>query len=325
MDLCQGLRQKMRRDFWKLRHDHSQGPRISFLGHCGRPIQYCTKREDKRDETQHMNRRKRLIFYIKSASSIPLYDINHGRELGHIEVCEVGSRYGVDGLISQCGPSGFLARELNVTLHQEPNGSENETLSIPKPTIWRQRRGHFLLPNIMLSQVRIPTNPLIEISDKTPIQVQANPLTSLAIKVFTLFLYIIPDSDICPVLYWYHTHSLPAIPITPSRPSITVSSTSYPTVPSPLALSHPSETSLSIITQPAVTREVLRQAKEAGVSAVWLQPGSFDNENLEYARREFKAGIGGDGGKGGEGWCVLVDGEEFAREARKSEKGIEKL
>ena len=55
---------------------------------------------------------------------------------------------------------------------------------------------------------------------------------------------------------------------------------------------------------------MLREAKEAGVPAVWLQPGSFDDEVLAYAKREFKAAIGGDGGRGGEGWCVLVDGEE---------------
>ena len=45
------------------------------------------------------------------------------------------------------------------------------------------------------------------------------------------------------------------------------------------------------------------------MSSVWLQPGNFDDEGLEYARKEFKAGIGGDGGLGGEGWCVLVDGD----------------
>ncbi len=49
--------------------------------------------------------------------------------------------------------------------------------------------------------------------------------------------------------------------------------------------------------------------------AVWLQPGSFDDEVLAYARREFKAGIGGDGGRGSEGWCVLVDGEQAMKAA----------
>lgn len=81
-------------------------------------------------------------------------------------------------------------------------------------------------------------------------------------------------------------------------------------MPSPSALSNPKETALSVITPPAVTKKLLKEAKEVGVRAVWLQPGSFDDETLEYARREFPgAAVGGDGGRGGEGWCVLVDGD----------------
>ena len=66
--------------------------------------------------------------------------------------------------------------------------------------------------------------------------------------------------------------------------------------------------------------QILREAKEVGIPAVWLQPGSFDNELLEYARKEFRAGIGGAGGIGGEGWCVLVDGDEARNMAREEEK-----
>jgi hypothetical protein len=91
----------------------------------------------------------------------------------------------------------------------------------------------------------------------------------------------------------------------------------HTTVPSPTALSNPpaSSYSLSVITPPAVTKQLLIEAKEAGVPAVWLQPGSFDREVLEYARANFKAAIGGNGGGGWEGWCVLVDGEEGLRVA----------
>jgi hypothetical protein len=70
-----------------------------------------------------------------------------------------------------------------------------------------------------------------------------------------------------------------------------------------------------------VTLAVLREAKAAGVPAVWLQPGSFDDEGLSYAKREFKAGVGGTGGRGGEGWCVLVDGEEGMGAAGKDPAG----
>jgi hypothetical protein len=86
-------------------------------------------------------------------------------------------------------------------------------------------------------------------------------------------------------------------------------------VPNPTALSDPpaSSYSLSVITPPAVTKKLLKEAKEAGVPAVWLQPGSFDKEVLEYAQANFEAAIAGNGGRGGEGWCVLVDGEEGLR------------
>lgn len=65
-----------------------------------------------------------------------------------------------------------------------------------------------------------------------------------------------------------------------------------------------------------MTLQVLREAKGAGIKAVWLQPGSFDDEGLAYAKREFAAAIGGNGGRGSSGWCILVDGERALQEAR---------
>ncbi|PVH93630.1 NAD(P)-binding protein [Periconia macrospinosa] len=120
------------------------------------------------------------------------------------------------------------------------------------------------------------------------------------------------------IFAWYLHHNLPATPLNPGSPTITVpsvSATPYPTKPSPSALEDPSSFSLSVITPPAVTKGLLKEAKEAGIPAVWLQPGSFDDEVLEYARKEFKAAIAGDGGNGHEGWCVLVDGEEGLKAA----------
>ncbi|KAF1813326.1 NAD(P)-binding protein [Eremomyces bilateralis CBS 781.70] len=121
------------------------------------------------------------------------------------------------------------------------------------------------------------------------------------------------------VFVWYLTHSLPATPLNPRAPSITVGAKSYDTVASPSALVDAQNTSLSIITPPAVTMALLKEAKEAGVPAVWLQPGSFDAEIIEYARKEFKAAIAGmDGGTwGDEGWCVLVDGERGLKTAHR--------
>ena len=105
------------------------------------------------------------------------------------------------------------------------------------------------------------------------------------------------------------------IPINPKSANITVENELYKTVASPSDLPEPGKTSLSIVTPPAATRKILEQAKETGVQAVWLQPGSFDDAGLDYAKREFKAAIGGDGGQGSEGWCVLVDGEDGMRSA----------
>ncbi|KAI4750232.1 NAD(P)-binding protein [Aureobasidium sp. EXF-3400] len=118
------------------------------------------------------------------------------------------------------------------------------------------------------------------------------------------------------VFAWYLQRSLPVTPLNPSRPSVSVSSKDYDTVSSPSALQQPKETGLSVITPPAVTKKLLQEAKEAGVRAVWLQPGSFNDDILEYAKKEFPgAAVGGDGGRGGEGWCVLVDGDSGLRAA----------
>jgi predicted CoA-binding protein len=121
------------------------------------------------------------------------------------------------------------------------------------------------------------------------------------------------------VFAWYLRHSLPATPINPRSPTVNILKRDHTTVPSPTALSDPpaSSYSLSVITPPAVTKHLLKEAKEAGVPAVWLQPGSFDREVLEYAQANFKAAIGGNGGGGGEGWCVLVDGEAGLRLAER--------
>ena len=113
------------------------------------------------------------------------------------------------------------------------------------------------------------------------------------------------------ILSWYHIHSLPVTPINPSRSSIALPSTSYPTAPSVSSLAEPSQTALSFLTTPSVTREVLKEAVQAGVKAVWLQPGSFEEAEMKYARENFESAVGGydEGTVGGEGWCVLADGE----------------
>lgn len=104
-------------------------------------------------------------------------------------------------------------------------------------------------------------------------------------------------------------------PINPRAPEIALPSETYSTVPSPRELPSPSQTSLSLVTPPAVSLKVLEDAHAVGVPAVWFQPGTFDDAVLAYAREHFEAVIAGDGGRGYEGWCVLVDGEDGLKEA----------
>ncbi|KAB5577969.1 CoA binding domain-containing protein [Coniochaeta sp. 2T2.1] len=134
-----------------------------------------------------------------------------------------------------------------------------------------------------------------------------------------------PDKYGHKVFAWYTSHSLPVSPINPSTPQISVSGTNYTTIPSLSALPDPKTTSVSIITPPKATLAVLKEARELGVPSVWMQPGSFDEEVLKFARegegeeggKGFKAVVAGEGGRGGEGWCVLVDGERGLRAAGK--------
>ncbi|KAK3954478.1 CoA binding domain-containing protein [Pseudoneurospora amorphoporcata] len=119
-----------------------------------------------------------------------------------------------------------------------------------------------------------------------------------------------------PVFKWYADRDLVATPINPQGAALTVNGQSYPAIKSLAELESPKETSVSIITAPAITLKTLQEANELGVPAVWLQPGTFDDEVLAYANKNFKTVVAGKGGWGGEGWCVLVDGERSLGAAR---------
>lgn len=125
------------------------------------------------------------------------------------------------------------------------------------------------------------------------------------------------------IFAWYLNHNLPATPLNPTCSAVTVRGKQYNTVSSPSKLSDPTHTSLSVITPPPITAKILQEAKEAGVKAVWLQPGSFTKQELDYALKEFPgAAVGGfaEGTVGGEGWCVLVDGEAAMKAAGRQER-----
>ncbi|KAI0541545.1 CoA binding domain-containing protein [Xylaria digitata] len=124
------------------------------------------------------------------------------------------------------------------------------------------------------------------------------------------------------VLVWYQAHKLPVTPINPASATITTSYGEHVAVKSVSELPEPKQTSLSVITPPPVTLEVLKEAKRVGIPAVWLQPGTFDDEVIKFAYNKDADGFGGEvisgeGGVGSEGWCVLVDGEKGLRSAGK--------
>ncbi|KAI9745407.1 MAG: hypothetical protein M1818_000941 [Claussenomyces sp. TS43310] len=135
------------------------------------------------------------------------------------------------------------------------------------------------------------------------------------------------------IFNWYTQRSLPVTPINPGATSITAprpggtvgprSSNqdleTYPTLPNLSALPSPRDTAVSVITPPAVTKTVLAEAKALGIPAVWLQPGTFDDDLLRDALADFKGGVGGPGGAGGEGYCVLVDGDRGLKMAGRTE------
>ena len=63
---------------------------------------------------------------------------------------------------------------------------------------------------------------------------------------------------------------------------------------------------LSIVTQPAVTRHVVAEAIAAGVKQIWMQPGAEDDEAIRTAREADVVVIAG-------GPCILVAMKTIAR------------
>ncbi|KAF7965091.1 hypothetical protein HWV62_45741 [Athelia sp. TMB] len=77
-----------------------------------------------------------------------------------------------------------------------------------------------------------------------------------------------------------------------------------PTVRALADLISPSETSVSIITNPKITLGLLEQAKGLSVPALWLQPGAEDEAVIAYINQNGLADKVIYGGP-----CILVDGD----------------
>lgn len=130
-------------------------------------------------------------------------------------------------------------------------------------------------------------------------------------------MFKLPLVDAPTVHAWYLARRLDVTPVNPGSSFVIVEGKDYAAMANLSALPNPTKTSVSIITPPAVTLEVLEEAKKLGVPAVWMQPGTFDEGVVRFALAEgaFKSVVYGDGGRGSEGWCVLVDGDKALAEA----------
>jgi predicted CoA-binding protein len=115
---------------------------------------------------------------------------------------------------------------------------------------------------------------------------------------------------------WYLAHDLQVTPVNPGSPTVNVGGKDYPAIKNLSALAAPKETAVSIITHPAITIDILKEAQKIGIPAIWLQPGTWDDDVLQVANADgaFESVVYGPGGRGSEGWCVLVDGEKALRD-----------
>ncbi|KAJ7708225.1 hypothetical protein B0H17DRAFT_917299 [Mycena rosella] len=77
--------------------------------------------------------------------------------------------------------------------------------------------------------------------------------------------------------------------VTPINPFVTASQ-GIPCLPSLADIPDPARTSISVVTPPTATLEILRQAHALGVFAVWLQPGAEDTAVLDFIANATAAG-----------------------------------
>lgn len=118
---------------------------------------------------------------------------------------------------------------------------------------------------------------------------------------------------------WYLERELDVTPINPASESVSVGGKDHATKPNLTALPNPKKTAVSIITGPNVTLNVLKEAQSLGVPSIWLQPGTYNDDVLSLALADgaFESVVYGDGGRGHDGWCVLVDGDKALQGAGK--------
>ncbi|TFK54557.1 NAD-P-binding protein [Heliocybe sulcata] len=106
------------------------------------------------------------------------------------------------------------------------------------------------------------------------------------------------------ILKWYIERNKQVTPIHPREAELE----GIPTVQSLASLPHPKDTAVSIITAPPITLELLKKARDLSIPALWLQPGTFDDDVVSYIEdngMQDKAIYGGA--------CILVEGDDIIK------------
>lgn len=106
------------------------------------------------------------------------------------------------------------------------------------------------------------------------------------------------------ILKWYQTQKLNVIPVHPREAELE----GIATVPALKELPSPSTTSVSIVTPAKVSLDLLKEAKELDIPALWLQPGAEDEAVTSFIKEnglEDRVIYGGS--------CLLVEGEGIRR------------
>lgn len=104
------------------------------------------------------------------------------------------------------------------------------------------------------------------------------------------------------VLKWYQDRSLRVKPVHPKETELEGLST----IKSISELDFPTQTSVSIVTPPAITLNILRSAKDLSIPALWLQPGAEDATVVDFVKTN---GLEGRVIYGGP--CILVQGDDL--------------
>ncbi|KAH7339977.1 NAD-P-binding protein [Rhizoctonia solani] len=106
------------------------------------------------------------------------------------------------------------------------------------------------------------------------------------------------------ILKWYLGRQITVTPVHPKESELE----GVKTVKKLAELQSADKTSVSIVTPPKVTLAVLKEGKELGVPAFWIQPGAEDDEVRKYVT---EAGLSDKVVLGGP--CVLVSGDAIRK------------